>query len=95
MKRLVNGGFLKFNSNADGWNDSISLVDEGRPGEAGGMPLVMDDFKKFDGKEVIITVQLAEKCPHGYGVFEGQTNCRDCTSLIHPTQPKTETGCRT
>jgi hypothetical protein len=51
-------GFLEFSSPADELQDYISLCDEGRPGEMGGMGLVMRALKQFHGKEVVLTVTL-------------------------------------
>lgn len=64
LKPVTLGGYLRYNSSRDGWDDSICLVDGGMPETAGWMPLVMDDLKQFDGKDVVITVRLAQGEDH-------------------------------
>lgn len=57
MKVELNG-FLEYVSAGNGWEDSIRLCDEGAPRTMGGMPLVIDELKKFHGKEIKLTVEL-------------------------------------
>lgn len=54
MKEIIRG-FFEYKEKDEGWNDSFTIADDD------GMPFALQHLKKFEGKDVQITIETEPK----------------------------------